>query len=211
MKIRNKKIYRDAKGVDIPARHVRKVDRARDYVAESIVKRAMELRRDLEEFKADAINRVREFERFSAEESGVTMSPKGNVTVTTFDHSMKVEINVQNYIDFDERLQHAKSIIDDLLNEWTEEARTEVQEIVRAAFNTDKKGQVNKKEILGLRKLKFGDPRWRKAISLIDKSITIHERKSYVRFYVRDPRDENRWNSILLDIAKVSVADVRVD
>jgi hypothetical protein len=208
-RVRKKKEYTDYKGRSIPAVHVQEVDQVRDFVAETLVTEAGNLWRQLAEFKAKAVEMIRWFEERSAKLSRVKPSKGGNISVMNFAHNMKAEINVHNFLSFDERLQQAKGLIDEMLKEWTAESRREIQQIIMDAFDVDEKGDVNIRAILSLRKYKFDDPRWKRAMKLIDEALTVAERKSYVRFYVKD--EEGRWNSIVLDIAKIRITDLRIE
>ncbi|MBV5329997.1 MAG: DUF3164 family protein, partial [Chlorobium sp.] len=88
----------------------------------------------------------------SAEKYGVTLGGvKGNINLVSFDGRFKVLREVSERLDFDERLQAAKALIDECLREWTRDSGAEVRTLIEDAFQVDKKGRINTQRILGLR------------------------------------------------------------
>jgi len=194
----------DGRGNEVPPRYIDKVDKERDRVVEKLVKIALKERERLEQLKKTVFTEFTKFIEYSAKTSGVKVGGmKGNIQLTNFSGNKRVEITIQDKLDFDERLQQAKELIDELLVEWSEGARDELKLIVNKAFNVDKKGRVNVKEILGLRKIKIPDKRWKKAMDLIDEARTVLSTKAYIRFQMREKNGE--WKSILLDLASIDV------
>ena len=102
---------------------------------------------------------------------------------------------------FDERLQIAKDLIDDCINDWSQDSRSEIRALIQDAFYVGKSGQINRNRILGLRRLDIQDERWQKAMQAISDSIQVSDSKSYVRIYQRDPKDADKYNMINLDIS----------
>ena len=64
---------------------------------------------------------------------------KGNVTLMSYDGRLKIQRNIAENISFDERLQAAKQLIDECLEEWTEGSRDEIKVIINNAFHVDKR------------------------------------------------------------------------
>ena len=192
----------DSRGKSVPPRYIAKVDKRRDVVVEKILREAKSLRKRMLKFKTESMKAIDDFVEYSESQSGVRMGGiKGNITLSNFAHDGRVEKQIQEYIDFDERLQQAKFIIDELLIKWSEGSRKELITIVNHAFEVDRKGKVNVKAILGLRRLKIKNDQWKKAMNLIDESRSIATTKAYIRFQYRDK--ERRWHSILLDLASI--------
>ncbi|MRN79929.1 DUF3164 family protein, partial [Brucella sp. 10RB9210] len=95
----------------------------------------------------------------------------------------------------------AKSLIDECLNEWTDGARVEIRAIITRAFDTDKEGKINLKEIKKLTKLDISDQRWKDAMRAIEDAIDVQYSKQYVRFYERASVQDD-WTAVTVDIAK---------
>ena len=130
----------DARGNLIPLDNIKPIDLARDELVREIFAAVQPAARELAQAKRHAIDDVRAFVDLSAEKYGVKPSKRGNVTLTSFDGSLKVLVAVQDVLVFDERLQAAKALIDECLTEWTQDSRQELKTIVQAAFDVDKEG-----------------------------------------------------------------------
>jgi hypothetical protein len=157
----------------------------------------------LSKFKRSAFGDANAFVSMSADEYGVKLGgDKGNVTLHSFDGKFKIQIAKADNITFDERLQAAKALIDECINEWSRGSRPEIQALVQQAFETDKEGTLNTGRVLALRRLDIQDEKWQSAMTAIGESVQIVGTKSYLRFYERiDGSDEYR--AISLDMATV--------
>ena len=143
------------------------------------------------------------FVDLSANEYGVSLGGnKGNVTLYTFDGQYKIQRAMQDRIAFDERLQAAKSLIDECLAEWTEGAKPEIHAIINRAFQTEKEGEVNTGSVLALRRLDIADERWKRAMIAIGEAVQVVGSRSYIRVYKR-VGDTSQYEAISLDIAGV--------
>ncbi|EHP39402.1 hypothetical protein OR16_31614 [Cupriavidus basilensis OR16] len=193
----------DARGRLIREEMVKPIDRTRDQIVGELVALAKRQSQALAEFKKRVFGDAEAFISMSAEEYGAKVGgAKGNVTLFSFDGRYKVQIARAENITFDERLQAAKVMIDELLAEWTLGARPELQAIIQGAFETDKEGNLNTGRILSLRRLDIQDPRWKKAMYAISDSVQVIGTKAYVRFYER-VGDSEEYRPISLDIAKI--------
>lgn len=193
----------DAKGVMTPQQLVKDIDKARDTIVGEVVTRAIEVNRLLADFKLQAFADIAAFVDLSANEYGVSLGGnKGNVTLYTFDGQYKIQRAMQDRIAFDERLQAAKSLIDECLAEWTEGAKPEIHAIINRAFQTEKEGEVNTGSVLALRRLDIADERWKRAMIAIGEAVQVVGSRSYIRVYKR-VGDTSQYEAISLDIAGV--------
>lgn len=192
----------DHRGALVPVKSIRPIDLERDKLVRDMAAQALDLNRELAAFKAGVMEAIKAFVQRSADEYGVTFGGrKGNITLTSYDGQFRLLIAVNDYIDFDERLQIAKEMIDNCIRRWAKGARTEIKTLVEDAFRVDKKGSVDTKRILGLRRLNIQDDEWQRAMEAISESVQVTVSKEYVRFYLRNARDE--YDQINLDIAAV--------
>ncbi len=131
----------DAHGRLVPEEMVKPIDKARDSIVHELAARAIELSTDMLEFKKRVFGDAEAFISMSAEEYGAKIGgAKGNVTLHTFNGQYKVQIARADNITFDERLQAAKAMIDDLLTQWTKGTSPEFKAISQGPFDTDKEG-----------------------------------------------------------------------
>lgn len=126
---------------------------------------------------------------------------RGNLSLTSFDGKYKATRAVSDRLEFDERLQAAKSLIDDYLREWTKESGSEIRALIDNAFQVDKKGKINTKRIVGLRQLQIEDPTWLRAMEAISDALTVIGSCTYYRVYERDEQGE--YQQITLDFSGV--------
>ncbi|MEI2428659.1 DUF3164 family protein [Lysobacter yananisis] len=193
---------KDAKGRLVPEAQIPAIDQERDQLVREIVHSAMQIQHFLNEFKIKAMADIAAFVELSAEQYGVKLGGnKGNVQLISFDGLYKVLRAVAENITFDERLQAAKTLIDECLIEWSENAPSELRAIVQDAFDVDKQGKISTGKILTLRRYKIDDDRWQRAMKAISDAIQVTGTKPYIRVYKRDAAGEYRL--LNLDVAAV--------
>ena len=121
---------------------IKPIDKTRDALVVDLVQQGLAVQDTLQRFKAAAFGDIEAFIDLSAEQYQVKLGgKKGNVTLMSFDGRYKIVRSIQESIAFDERLQAARALIDECLQEWTEGARPEVVTLVNDAFRTDTKGE----------------------------------------------------------------------
>ncbi len=199
----NKEYLKDGKGRLVPVSMVKDVDLTRNDLVNELAAKAEAQNESLANFKEEAFSSVFAFMDLSAEEYGTKLGgKKGNVTLTNYSGEYKVQVAVAEYLSFDERLQVAKSLIDECINEWSEGSDDKIKLLVDDAFQVDKQGNVSTYRILGLRKHKIDDEKWQKAMMAIADSIQVTGSKKYVRIYKREPNTDE-YKQIPLNIAAV--------
>lgn len=188
-------------GSFVPESTIKPIDLARDQLVNEIVQEAAVLSGLISRFKSDTFANVKAFIELSAEQYGAKIGgAKGNTTLVSFDGRFKLQIAVAENITFDERLQAAKSLIDECIHAWSEGANDNIRALVNDAFQVDKEGNISIGRVLGLRRLNISDEKWQKAMQAISDSITVVGSKSYVRVYER-VGDSEKWDPIVLDVA----------
>jgi len=193
----------NAQGALIPEKTIKPIDRERNDLVLDIVSRARGLSEQIAAFKAQTFADIAAFVELSLEQYETNLGgKKGNLTLYSFDGRFKVQRAIQEHLQFDERLQAARTLIDECLADWTADARPEVQAIVAGAFNTDKQGNISTGRVLALRRLEIKDERWQRAMTAIGEAIQVVGSKSYVRVYER-VGESDFYRVIPLDIAAV--------
>ena len=197
----NKDYLEDAQGRKVPVSIIKDIDIKRHEAVLSIMKETFAERDRLSDFKRRIWIFVQDFLAESAKDSGARKfgGKKGNVTLTSYDGKYKVIVAVNDTIQFNEKLQIAKQLIDKCIASWSEGANENLKAIVDDAFNVGKSGLVSTARILGLRRLDIKDSTWKKAMDAITESITVASSKSYLRFYERI--DDGSYKQIPLDVS----------
>lgn len=186
----------------VPIESIKEIDLVRDKFVREVVAGAEKVNAMLTEFKQLVAGDIQAFLELSAEKYGADMGgTRGNVSLTSFDGQYKVLRAVADRLEFDERLQAAKSLIDDCLREWTKGSGSEIRALIDQAFQVDKKGKINAKRIISLRQLKIEHPTWLRAMEAIGDAMTVTGSCTYYRVYERDERGE--YQQIQLDFSGV--------
>jgi len=193
----------DTQGRFVPESLISPIDKTRDELVIELLKKALATRQILSDFKALAMRETDAFVRLSAEQYGVNLGgKKGNITLFSFDGAYKIQIAISENIQFDERLQAAKALVDECINEWAQNSRDEIKVLVQDAFKTDKEGEISAGRVLGLRRLNITDDKWQMAMKAIGESLQVVGSKEYIRFYQRIGTTD-KYEAISLDIASL--------
>jgi hypothetical protein len=191
----------DGQGRLVHIDKVQEIDKTRDCLVRHLVSNALDLQKKLADFKAMAMSEVQAFVDLSAMEYDTRVGgKKGNMTLYTYDMEYKVQLQIAEHLVFDERLQVAKGMIDECLNNWTKGSRSEIKTIINDAFSVDQEGKINTRRILTLRRLDISDDLWVKAMQAISDSLQVAGSKSYLRIYKR-VGDDGQWQHVTLDMA----------
>lgn len=194
--------WKDQKGNLIHIDNIREIDKMRTQIVMETVVKAKELHEHMKVTKSAIFDTILSFIDISIEEYDIKVGgKKGNTTLTTFDGKHRVQYAIAEHIQFDERIQAAKALVDECLRDWTQDSRAELKTFVSQAFDVDKEGNLSTTKILGLRRIKVEDERWATAMQAISDSIKIVSTKPYVRVYERGT--DGKYNQIVLDFAAI--------
>ena len=190
----------DAQGNLYPLENIKEVDMLRHELVRELLVQALETQETLRAFKRKVLNDLHSFVDLSTEKYGARIGGrKGNAQFLSFDNKLKIQIQVHETLAFDERLQAAKALIDECLQDWAKDANTNLKVLIADAFKVNRQRQVDTKRILSLRKLEIHDERWQNAMSAIGESLSVQHSKEYVRFYIAGEQGE--YVPVSLDIA----------
>ena len=196
----SKQYMEDAQGRQVPVETIKQIDLLRDQTVQSVMKKTFEMRDSLQKFKQGVWSDIQEFLSLSAEQHGVKWGgKKGNVTINSYDGRHKILIAVNDSLQFNEKLQVAKKLIDECIKEWSSDARPELRALVDNAFAVDKQGNISTTRVLGLRRLDIRDAKWQDAMQAITDSVQVVSSKTYMRFYER--LEDGQYIQIPLDVA----------
>ena len=193
---------KDNQGRLVPLANIEEIDKERDALVREIIAKAKAVSGVLDKFKGETLNDIQAFVELSAEKYGVARGGlKGNVELATYDGEYKVTRAISDVLAFDERILAAKELIDECLHEWTEGSNSNLRAVVNHAFRVDKKGNLNVKNILSLRRVAIVDDKWKRAMAAISDSIQATSTREYIRVYKRD--DHGKYAQLNLDVSGV--------
>lgn len=194
---------KNAMGHLVPVEQIQPIDLARDELVMEKAAKIKAAQEQLRQLKAEIMGDIEAFVSLAAEKYEAQVGgQKGNVTLMSFDGRFKLRRQISENLSFDERLQAAKSLIDECIREWTQGSRTELQALINDAFQVDKEGRINTGRILGLRRLNIDDDRWHRAMEAISDSLQVTGTTAYFRLYERVGNGD-RYVSVPLDMAAV--------
>ena len=202
MEQQEEKFMKDSKGRLCPIESIKPIDIERNALVEFVINDAEGLQSIIREWQRRTVDNIRAFVELSAEQYSVKWGgQKGNITLLSYDGEKKIFLAVTDYIDLDERIEIAKQLIDECIEEWSQGSRPEIVTIVSHAFNTEN-GKLNVKRILELRKYNITDNRWKRAMDAISESVVVSSTKQYIRLYKRD-KLTGKFEPISLDGANI--------
>ena len=205
MAIKKGEFWINKQGKEMHPDMIRADEKLRDELVEELIAKAKEKREILKKFKEEAFGEVESYFELLLEKYNINAkenSRKGNITLENYSGTKKIQIAIQDRIEFDEKLNIAKMKIDEYLHKITQDASPEIKTLITKAFEVDKKGNVNAQKILALKSYEITDPLWIEAMHIIDEATQIVSSKSHIRFYEREnPGDE--YKLVTLDFSKL--------
>ena len=196
--MKNNKYLLDEYGNQVQKKYIDKAIVKRDAVVERLIKKAMKLQKQMQDFKEYANKEVEKYIKFLHDWNEMDFVEfKGNLKLTNFGKNKKVMVQIHNKLTFNENLMLAKEKIDECISKWVKS--DQVKRIVETAFRTDKYGNVDAKAILKLKQLDFNDADWSAAMDLLNNAIEVESTKQYITFYIKD--DKDNWKTISLNFS----------
>lgn len=197
----SKTYWRNAEGSLVPFEAIRPADQLEDEVVRKIIGYAEPLSEQISRFWQHTRTDIASFvdlmlQQYQAQRGG----KKGNITLTSFNGLMKVELRVARLIEFGTDLQAAKALTDECLAGWSADSGAEIRTIVMAAWRVDEDGRVNQQALLSLLRHDFEDERWKLAMDAIRNAIRVRATKEYFRFFRRAEAGA-AWEPITIALA----------
>lgn len=197
------KVWVDEAGTRIPFNRVTKVERLKERQAASLHVEAVRINKQLASFKEKIRKICDEVYAAVMAENGAKTDAKGNFTWYNFDRSIKVEVNINDRIDFDDlTIKASKEKFDEFLDDNIEGKAEFAKELVSDAFSTSR-GKLDAKKVLSLLKYrqKIKDAKFQEAITLLEKSIRRPGSRTYFRIWQLDA--EGKYQNIDLNFSSI--------
>ena len=196
----------DSRGRMVPEANVRPSDKLQDELVRRLHREAEPVRQFMMDFKRLCFTEIHAFLDLVAEQYSTKIgSDKGNVTLTSYDGTLRVTVAVGNVISFGPEIKPAKTLVDNCLSRWSEGANANLKAVVLDAFDVDRQGSMNVGKILALRRLDIDDDEWKRAMLAISDSVRVDVTKDYVRLH-RRPSPDAKWELVTFDLSKLDVA-----
>lgn len=198
---KSNKVWHDHRGNEVPREYVPEFDQKQEAQIGKIYNEAQKLSDQLADFKVKSFMIADEMYAQMLRNAKIDPTDrKGNYSLTSFDKSVKVEVNVSDRIDFDENITMAQEKLNQFIRTKTEGADQDLAALVNQAFTT-RKGRLDKARIFGLLQLNIKGEMWADAMDLIRKSITINSSVRYMEISAKD--SEGRYVPVKLNFAAI--------
>jgi len=194
---------RDGKGRLVPIEVVKPSKKLEDQLVRDLFAAAEALSAAMAALKAKTFDDIDAFIDLLASQYEVTIGgEKGNLTLSTFDSTRQIKVQVADRIKFGPELAAAKAGVDECLEEWSASSGPEIRAIIKDAFRTDNEGDVQRGKLIGLLRLDIQDARWQAAMKALKDSIEVESSCRYQRFYFR-AKPTDKWRCMSLAMATV--------
>ena len=194
----------DDAGTSIPYNRITKAERLMERSSARILKEALVINKRLTAFKLMIQELSQEaFDAFMDERTS-TKKHKGNFTWYNFDRSIKIEININQPIQFDELgIIAAKEKFEAFLDNNIESKKNFIKKMIKEAFETQRKGNMDVKRVLGLTRYvkEANDPQFTEAVNLINAAIRRPKSKKYFRVWHLD--QNNEYQTVELNFSNI--------
>lgn len=201
------KIWLDEQGQSIPYARTTPYERKAELNIGRLAKEAIVLNDKLAAFKTLITQTVQELHiEFLASNNAVQTKGKGNVTLYNFDRSIKVEVNVNEPIRFDEEyIKLAKAELFGILDDELSGASSWIKGLITDAFEKSR-GELDTDKVLSLKKHASRVPtnikeRYDRAMGYIDKAINRPVSKTYHRVWVRG--ENGHYQNVQLNFSSI--------
>ncbi|QIB34777.1 DUF3164 family protein [Ancylobacter pratisalsi] len=199
--IAGKLFMTDTKGRHVPLALVKPADLLIDETVRKMMAFAVDLNAQIARFRGHCFDDVGSLQALLDQEYGTGIGgAKGNISLTSFDGTLKVTVQVADQLMFGPELQAAKKLVDECLVEWGADTGDELRAVVNQTFDVDKEGQINRSALFSLMRLAIEDPRWVRAMEALRDSIRVIGSKTYIRFHRRDT-PAGPWQAVTIDLA----------
>lgn len=200
--VKNKQ-WTDETGATVPVEYVSPGNRLKERHAATLLKEATIINKRLNIFKKQAQKLCTEVFEKMMDEYKVKAGSKGNYTWFNFDRSIKVEVSINERIEFDDiAIKASKEKLDEFLNLSLDSKQEFVKELVADAFSTSR-GKLDAKKVMGLLKYrsKIKAPLFQEALDLLSSSIRKPSSKTYFRIWNRN--DDGSYSLIDLNFSSL--------
>lgn len=199
---------RNHKGDLVRDNNVSEIDRDMDKVVRRIFGFGTDLSAQMWRFRAHTMDDIAEFcERVVSKYKGKFKGRKGNLSLTSFDGRLRVQVSVAEQVMVGPEVEAAQTIVEECIEEWSARGNLKLRALVNQAFKPDAAGRLSVSQLLKLRRVQIDDPKWRQVQDAISDSLRPVGKSEYVRLYHRIT-PEQPWEQVPLHLATVRRVEV---
>lgn len=194
--MKERKKWITVNGMEVPANRITESEKAKEKHSEKILRMAQDINKRLAELKKYVHTATQEIVELVAEENKIEkIQGKGNYTWYNFSRQIRIEIQLNERIVFDDmKINEAKALLDEFLEQKITTSAAFVKSIILDAFSTSK-GKLDTRKVMSLFKYKskISDEMFQRALELIGDAIDRPSSKIYSRISVRNDKGEYEY------------------
>lgn len=195
---------KNAAGNLIAKDNVKALDLIEDELVKEIIDEAVQLQEQMRDLKIQWLGKMDAFVDLAASEyKAKRQGKKGNLTLKTYDGSHSIAIKVQQNMAFDSKLDIAKLLVDECIEEWAEDSNENIKSLIHSAFQTDKRGNINREKMFDLLRMDFDDERWNRAMDALRDSIFHESSSTYFTVSRRQSDKENKLVQLPMNLSSL--------
>lgn len=193
----------DESGTQIPFNRLTKLEVMNEAELAKIVKGATRINAQLNTFKENVAATCNKLVKEFMLSKKVNSIGKGNVTLFNFDRTIRLSLDINDRIEFDDiTMKACKEKFEEFLTDNIDEKQAFVKDMIRDAFSTSR-GKLDSKKVMSLMKYetRIKDETYQAAIMLLKESIRRPDSKSYYRVSVKN--EEGEFQAIDLNFSSI--------
>jgi len=177
------------RGFQTPINEIKPQDLLKNDLVIKLANEAKVLSKAHADFKSNVFSEVNDLISLVAGEyNAVIGGAKGNVSLTSYDQKLRIQIGIADQISFGSEIHVAKQLITEVIEDELADTSSFIAQLMRDAFEADKQGQYNKNRILALRKYRDSNKteKWEMAMKALDEAIIASDSKTYITSHERN-------------------------
>lgn len=181
------KVWEDHQGKNVPVEYIPDIDRRTEVTVGKLLRSAESLSKKLAEFKEKAYNEADKLYSEMLKNANIEKSErKGNYTLSSFDKSVKIEMNISETIKVNDNISFAQIKFNEFIALKTKGIDADISEIVNNAFRPRRNGRLDIKSLMDLFRYKITHPVWLEGIELTKKGLYTDGSVRYMTIWVKD-------------------------
>lgn len=197
-------VWMDEANNAIPRNRIAKHELKLEKNTNAILEKAQKANKILAEFKTKAYELAYEAYQEAMTSKGVDITSgygKGNFTLFNFNRTIKIQVDINERIDFDDiTIKAAKEKFNSFLEQTVKTEDDMIKQLVLDAFETSR-GKLDVKKIFSLIRYesKIDNIKFQEAVKLLKESIRRPDSKTYMRVFVKDA--QGKYSSVELNFS----------
>ena len=194
--------WQDEQKIPVPYSRINKSERLKEKLSGQILGAAIKVSNTLQQLY-NMIAKAETDVNAALRGENKKLSAKGHFTWYNFDKSIKIDVNVNDTVDFDQAMiASAREKLDSFIDGEIPGTQKIVKQLINSAFHNTK-GGLDSKKLMSITRFrsKIKDKRFQDACNLIEEAQQIKSSKKYYRIWVKD--ESGAYQNINLQFSNV--------